>query len=296
MRAWGSLTRLVDVHVVDRACLPEEGGVIELTSASGERAVVAALPFSDVGDLVSALKLQNESAARAAYAQGLADMTKALAARFRADAVNLLLAHTHIHGAQLAKSEREVSVGEQWAGTPEALPDKAHYVALGHIHKPQIVKAPCPARYAGSVMQLDFGEVGDEKSFVVIDAAPGKPGRVTTQPYSGTQPLLEVRHTLEELEREAPHLSDRGWLKVRVPLSVPRPGLASEVRKLLPNAVMVEAELPEPADAAPLAAREAMTERERFTAYLKEVDGAADPQLVEFFETLRKELAQEAAE
>ena len=50
--------------------------------------------------------------------------------------------------------------------------DSASYVALGHVHRPQAVRgAPSPTRYAGSLLQLDFGEKEQTKSVTVADAA-----------------------------------------------------------------------------------------------------------------------------
>ena len=37
-------------------------------------------------------------------------------------------------------------------------PTSAHYVALGHLHRAQQVLGPCPVRYSGSPLAVDFGE------------------------------------------------------------------------------------------------------------------------------------------
>src|SRR5262249_46446014 len=145
-----------------------------------------------------------------------------LTARFRSDAVNLLMAHTHLDGAVLAQSERRVHLGEEWSATAQVLPSTAHYVGLGHIHKPQRIEAaPSPACYAGSPLQLDFGEIGEEKSFVVIAAEPGRPARIERVPYAGGKSLHDVRKTLAVLDREAEQLRALGWLRVTVPLETP---------------------------------------------------------------------------
>src|SRR5262249_7588119 len=148
-----------------------------------------------------------ETEARQRYADSLKAVVEHLASRFRPDAVNILVAHTHVEGAVLSGSERQVHVGEQWAAAAQALPARAHYVALRHIHKPQQVRsAPAPTYYAGSPLQLDFGEAGEEKSFVVVNARPRQPARVEQVPYRGGKPLTLVRATFAELERDAPRL------------------------------------------------------------------------------------------
>jgi exonuclease SbcD len=49
------------------------------------------------------------------------------------------------------------------------------YVALGHIHRHQILGRDPLVVYSGSLQRIDFGEEGDDKGFCVIDIDPGKP-------------------------------------------------------------------------------------------------------------------------
>lgn len=246
LQAWGTLAELVDVRAVAFPSRREDGGLIEVVSRSGERARVAAVPFASPRRLVSALELSaGDEAARHKYDHGMREILAHLVAGFDAETVNLVMAHTHLHGAILSGSERQVHVGEDWATAPDALPSSAHYVALGHIHRPQEIEgAPAPAYYAGSPLQLDFGEAGEVKGFLVIEARPGQPARVERVPYQGGRTLHSVRMTLDELEREAPRLSTRGWLRVTVPVQAADPDINRRVRALIPNAVAVEVELP----------------------------------------------------
>jgi DNA repair protein SbcD/Mre11 len=171
-----------------------------------------------------------------------------LCGAFQPDAVNLLMAHTHIEGASFGESERRVHIGEDWAASPEALPSTASYIALGHIHMPQKIDGPVPAYYAGSLLQMDFGEAGEEKSFVVVTASPGErapaPAIIEHVPYEGGLPLFDLRATLAELEGAADQHRE-GWLRVTVPLTERDPDLNRKVRELLPNALVVRAELPD---------------------------------------------------
>ncbi len=54
------------------------------------------------------------------------------------------------------------------------------YVALGHIHKPQNLNenAHPPVIYPGSIERVDFGEVKDDKFFVIahVEAWPDRGG------------------------------------------------------------------------------------------------------------------------
>ncbi|MFL6197180.1 MAG: exonuclease SbcCD subunit D [Thermoanaerobaculia bacterium] len=239
------LTELVNVRILGRPRPGSRGGTRTIETRCGEVAVVAALPFASPGAWVSALDLAGEEAsARTKYARMFERAVKDLCGAFRPDAVNLLMAHTHVEGALFGESERRVHIAEDWAASPKALPSNASYIALGHIHRPQKIDARVPAYYAGSLLQMDFGEAGEEKSFVVVTASPGKPATVEHIPYEGGRPLVDLRASLTELEETADRYRE-GWLRVTVPLTERDPDLNRKVRELLPNALVVRAELPE---------------------------------------------------
>jgi exonuclease SbcD len=161
--------------------------------------------------------------------------------------VNILMAHTHLVGAKYSglRSERSVHLGEEWAALPQALPTTAQYIALGHIHSPQRVEAvPAPAEYAGSPLQMDFGECGEDKSWALIDVRAGQPARVERIPYRGGRRLERIRASFEALERDSDKLrAQNAFLWVTVPSDQPDLELNSRVRHLLPGAVKVEPEI-----------------------------------------------------
>jgi len=290
LEAWGVLAELVNVHAVGRPRRAEAGGVIEVETGSGERATVACVPFAAARGFVSALELAaSEAEAYQRYAEGLKAIVEHLSGRFRPDTVNLLVAHTHLEGAVLSGSERQVHIGEQWAATPQALPSRAHYVALGHIHRPQRIEAaPAPTCYAGSPLQLDFGETGEEKSFVVIDARPRQPVRIERVPYRGGRALCDVgAYSLPELEARAAELRELGWLRVTVPLGQPDPDLNSRVKRLLPNAIIVRLERSQVDGAPPIVSTKDVRPADLFRAYHRATHGR-DPSdaLVGEFERL----------
>jgi exonuclease SbcD len=300
LEAWGTLAELVDVTTVARPRPADCGGVIELQVRSGERAIIAAVPFAKTSDLVSAIEMaSDDTTAHQRYAEGMRRIVELLTARFRADSINILMAHTHLDGAVLAGSERQAHLGQEWAATAQSLPSTAHYVALGHIHRPQRIEAaPSPTYYAGSPLQLDFGEVGEEKSFVAIRAEPRQPARIERVPYIGSKRLLEVRMTLPELEQEADRLRDAGWLRVTVPLAERDIDLNRKVRHLLGGAVVsVDYELPERAGDAPeTSSRSGLGPVELFQLYHRTQHGTeAEAHLAAVFNELLRE-AEEATE
>src|SRR5438093_3878777 len=102
-----------------------------------------------------------------------------MASGFDADAVNILAGHVFIDGAVVASidgSERKLHIDRAYGISPQALPSAPQYLALGHVHQPQVISdAPAPTAYSGSLLQLDFGERGQEKVVRIIEAHPRRP-------------------------------------------------------------------------------------------------------------------------
>lgn len=240
--AWGVLAELANIRCVSKPRGLSAGGLLKIETPRG-RANVAPIPFAPIRYFVTADGLANESAAMSNYAQGVQRIAAQLANGFTADAVNLLMAHTHVDGATLAKSERVVHLGDQWAIEPAAIPSSAQYAALGHIHKPQAVRHG--VEYAGSPLQLDHGEEGEEKTFVFIEARPNLPVQTRHIPYEGGLPLNTFSGSLDELSQRAETLKTSGHLRVVLHLLEPIPDVVRLVREQVPNAVSVQVRLPQ---------------------------------------------------
>ncbi len=83
----------------------------------------------------------------------------------------LLAAHLWVEGAEFAGSERILSATNEPIVPPSVLrrPQFA-YVALGHIHRHQVMDDLEPALvYAGSLGRLDFGEEKHPKGFLLVE-------------------------------------------------------------------------------------------------------------------------------
>lgn len=286
---FGKLLRPVGVDVAARVLPPELGGIVELPSRDGsEIAEVACLPFVPERRFGDATALFDATESwYASYAQGMGELLDAMAAGFTPGRVSVVLAHLFTDGALVMPGggEREITIGMAYAVPPSRLPGHVSYVALGHVHLPQPVKgSPAQARFAGSLLQLDFGEAGQRKSVSIVEAKPGKPSRVEEVPLSAGRQLRDVRGSLDAVLTQGAHAGD-AFLRVFVETDGPVPGIADRIRDELPNALDVRL-VYERADATsggePVSS---MDPREQFVAYYRSQHGAEpDEGLLEAFD------------
>ncbi len=288
-----------NVHLVGEIKAPADGGVRQLETPGGP-AVVSCFPFLREGRAFNVWEPAEEHYKQ--YADRLRRIAEAYSTHASelagTTAVTFLVAHflvggSKVHGHGAPRGERELHMGEAYAATPEAIPPGPQYVALGHIHAPQRVPgAKVPAEYAGSLLELDFGEAGEQKRVVIVDVEPGLPATVTSVPLEGGRRLLRPRGEWSEIvAMDGVH---EAYLDLTVETAGPDPTLADRAREEFDHVVKVKAEYPRAESERP--AREARTIVELYGDYYLEAEGVEPPEsLIAAFRELAEGVDDAAA-
>jgi DNA repair protein SbcD/Mre11 len=276
MAAFAPLLSHIGTKVRARMRHPKDGGMVEVGSRDGtETAAIACIPFvsprrfSDAADL-----FENIAGGYVNFDESMGHLLDVFEGSFRKDAVNIVLGHMFVAGAQPSGSEREVTVGADYAVSSARLPSTASYIALGHIHKPQKVRGTgAETRYPGSLIQLDFGEKGQDKSVVVVEVHPGKPPKTELIPIDAGAKLIEVDATLDTLEKIREQVGS-AYVRVNLSIDSPVPGIADRVREALPNALDIRLVLPETEERPIEPSLRDLDPRKQFASYYSTTHGA----------------------
>jgi exonuclease SbcD len=166
----------------------------------------------------------------------------------------ILAAHVSLSNAR-SGSERGMIMGHDYVLLQSNVVNPSFdYIALGHIHKQQVLCQNPPAIYPGSLQRIDFSEEEDEKGFFVVDISPEEQGRrvsfgfhsvkarrfLTIKVNIGKQETDPTRAVLEAIAR---HDVADAIVRIQVAISEQLAGLLNdgEIRKALKDAHFIAA-------------------------------------------------------
>jgi exonuclease SbcD len=135
---------------------------------------------------------------------------------------SIVVAHAFVTGAMASESERLLSIGGS-AEVGTELFEGFDYVALGHLHQPQRVRAGLDTvRYSGTPLPYSFSET-HPKQVLLVDMAPDGAATVRAVEVPVGRAVATVTGTLDELLGDPRHdratdrfvravLTDRGYV------------------------------------------------------------------------------------
>ncbi|MGI6586209.1 MAG: exonuclease SbcCD subunit D [Gracilibacteraceae bacterium] len=167
-------------------------GWLEIKPGSSEHsAVIIALPYPSESRLEQLISADSsEDKLQEAYSEKICELLHNLSKNFREDTVNLIVSHLYLRDGRTSDSERQL--GGALVVDPCRLPDNAHFIALGHLHRPQRVKsAPSPTYYSGSPLAYSFSETDYSKVVYIVDAVPGRESEIREVYLKSGKPLKQ---------------------------------------------------------------------------------------------------------
>lgn len=163
-------TEIFDTLAVKNVYVGYKPDVIRIPTSGGD-IQVAALPWLRRNALMSKEDVKNLTVEQInqRLQEVLTGVVRSLAGKLDPSLPAVLAAHVWVQGATTG-TEKGMTIGQEHVLLPGNIArPEFDYVALGHIHKHQVVREDPPVVYAGSLERLDFSDEKDDKGFYVVD-------------------------------------------------------------------------------------------------------------------------------
>ena len=218
--------RFLSVHVVGSITDSIEDEVLVLSDKGGsDELVVCAVPY-----------LRDRDIRRSEAGESLDDKTRkllvgirehyeqvcAIAEQKRADSEKdipiVAMGHLFTAGGKTVEGDgvRELYVGNLCHLGSDQFPSCIDYLALGHLHVPQMVGGLETQRYCGSPLPVGFGEASQQKEVVVVDFTEAK-ATIKRIPVPVFQRLESIKGDLKTITGRVKTLVNEDvsiWLEV----------------------------------------------------------------------------------
>ncbi len=205
-------------------------------------AVIAAVPFLRDQDIRGSVAGQSFEDRQQSIRDGITNhylKMAELVAPFQKDKVPLI-ATGHLFatgGTRAAGRLNRIHIGLFDTIEAEQFPAIFDYVALGHLHRPQMLDSQLPhIRYSGSIIPLDFSEIKDQKVVNLVHFENGKiKGEIELLPIPVFRKLIRLEGDLESVQKKleaipAEEKEDYAWVDVLVKTEQIIPDLDRQLR------------------------------------------------------------------
>lgn len=220
------LLRALNVHVIGSVTESRDDEVLLLKNSQGfPELIVCAVPYlrdrdirvAQAGESIDDKEHKLIEGIRAHYSE-VCELAEQKRKELHVEIPIIAMGHLFTAGGQTLDGDgvRELYIGSLAHVSSGIFPECVDYLALGHLHVPQIVNGSEVMRYSGSPLPMGFGEARQEKSVCLIEFA-GREAAVALIKVPVFQQLERVRGSWEEIYARILELAatqSQAWLEV----------------------------------------------------------------------------------
>ncbi|WP_439881852.1 exonuclease SbcCD subunit D C-terminal domain-containing protein [Pontibacter sp. MBLB2868] len=237
------LLEYFNIRVVGGASQNPLDELIELHCDKGElKMVVCAVPFLRDRDVRLSVAGETFEEREQRIKTGIAAHYEAFVPhiqKYKSQLVPVLaMGHLFAAGGAASDSEKEIHVGNLGQIGADQFPADFDYVALGHLHRPQMVNNRHHIRYSGSPIPLSFSEVTDKKVIFILDFEDGKLANLRELEIPCCRKLVRFKGPLEKVKQQVVLFDNSAyslpaWAELQLELDAPLPDLNQQLEEVL---------------------------------------------------------------
>jgi len=236
------LLRALNVYVVGSMSESLEDEVIVLHHGNRPEAIICAVPYlrdSDIrifqpGETIDDKNARLAEGVKNHYADvcDIAEQKRTELRKAGHDGIPVVaMGHLFTAGGRTVQDDgvRDLYVGSLALVGEEVFPSSVNYVALGHLHVPQMVGGVEHIRYCGSPIPMGYGEAKQQKSVVIAefgfeksdlngaDIIKNQKTKIRLLPVPCFQDLVRIVGTLDDIQGKLEDLKKQkssAWLEI----------------------------------------------------------------------------------
>jgi exonuclease SbcD len=199
----------LSIKVVGKATEAIEDEVFEI-DIDNEKVIMAAVPYLRDGDIRRAVAGESFEDLTDKYKTALINHYQAAAAQCKLINTNnapvIAMGHLFAIGGSISDSEQNIYVGTLGHIGAADFPTYFDYIALGHLHRPQIIGGNEKVRYSGSPNILSFSEVNYDKKVLVLTVEENKITTIKDAVIPCFRNFYRVTGSIQECMEQFPNL------------------------------------------------------------------------------------------
>ncbi|MGA2159269.1 MAG: exonuclease SbcCD subunit D [Dehalococcoidia bacterium] len=173
-----SSVEIFDTLDIDYVHVANKPGILNITAGKDE-IQVAVFPWPRRTALLAKEDVKNLGMGQVIeqLQDAMADKLVELAGNIDPARPAVLAAHVALASAKTG-TEKNMVIGNDPVVMLSTIANPVYdYIALGHVHRQQVLSETPPVVYAGSLERLDFGDEGEDKGFYVAEIKQTREGR-----------------------------------------------------------------------------------------------------------------------
>jgi exonuclease SbcD len=221
-----ALLKYFNVHIVGGVPDVFTEQIIPIHNAEGLlELVICAVPFLRDRDIRLSISGETNEEREQRIKQGISNHYQQFIQHieaYKADNIPVIATgHLFAAGSSTSESEKDIHVGNLGQVHGDQFPLEFNYIALGHIHRPQIVNKMEHIRYSGSPIPLSFSENEDLKQVLVLEFKAGELASLEPHEVPCGRKLIRFKGTIDVIKEkvlslEDPGLKYRPWVDLQI--------------------------------------------------------------------------------